>query len=168
MPRRRRCRSRSGKADLVRPRRTRRFLVDSNVYDQLVVAPERQIPVIDCCEAGAIELLMTHVQVDELMAMPDDSKHGRVLAIPFTQVPTYGMVLGTSRVGLARFGEPELIDAVRSDEGNHVNDALLASTAKYEQAILVTNDRRLSNRAMEIEVEVWDSSRFLGYLDQQR
>jgi hypothetical protein len=41
-----------------------RFLLESNVYDQLVVTPERQIQVINRCEAGAIELLMTDVEVD--------------------------------------------------------------------------------------------------------
>ena len=142
----------------------RRFLLDSNVYDQLVASPERQIEVIGSCQSGEIELLMTHVQLDELTAMADDAKRRRTLAIPFTPVPTYGMVLGTSRVGLARFGESELIDSVRSEEGNHTNDALLAATAKYEQAILVTNDIRLSRRAIEIEVKVWEPTKFLELL----
>ena len=111
----------------------RRFLLDSNVYDLLVASPEIQERVVDACEEGTVELLMTHIQVDELTAMSDTVKSGRALAIPFTPVATFGVVLGTSRIGLARFGDAELIDSVRSDEWNHTNDALLAATAKYEE-----------------------------------
>jgi predicted nucleic acid-binding protein len=64
-------------------------------------------------------------------------------AIPFVVAQTYGFVLDVSKMGLARFGESELRESVRSPEGNHTEDALLATTAKYEDAVLVTEDRRL-------------------------
>jgi hypothetical protein len=76
----------------------RRFLIDPNVYDLLVATPETQQRVIEACLDGVIELLMTHVQVDELVAMPDRAKSGRALAIPFTQVPTYGIVIALATV----------------------------------------------------------------------
>lgn len=58
-------------------------IIPSNAYDEPVTTPERQLRVIHACQIGAIELLMTHAQVDELQAMPDSEKCGRILAIPF-------------------------------------------------------------------------------------
>ncbi|MGA8724218.1 MAG: PIN domain-containing protein [Acidimicrobiales bacterium] len=143
-----------------------KFLLDSNVYDELVISPERQAQVIGACQAGKATLLMTHVQHDELMAMSDTVKRDRIFGIPFEPIPTYGVVLNTSRVGLAQFGETELIDGVRSDSRGHTEDALLAATARHHDAALVTNDRRLTNQAPKIGVEVWSSGRFIEYLNE--
>ena len=143
-----------------------KFVLDSNVYDLLVETSEMRAKVIHACETRDIELLMTHVQFDELMAMPDKEKRACILAMPFTPVPTYGAVLGTSRIGLSRYGEPEVIDTIRSVDKNHTNDALLAATAKFEGAVLVTNDDRLTSRAPEIGVETWRPSRLLDLLDE--
>lgn len=136
-----------------------RFLLDSNVYDRLVETPEIQRRAIEAHTSGRIELLRTHVQVDELER--DIDKAPYTLAIPGTPVPTYGLVLGVSKLGLARFGETAKIDAIRSPQRNHTHDALLATTAQYEGAILVTEDRRLRRRAEGEGIEVWDADRFI-------
>ena len=87
----------------IRPRAegAKRFLLDSNVYDQLVATPERRRLIIDACETGQIELLMTHIQHDELMEHPDEAERAAIFAIPFVVTMTYGMVLGTSKLRLA-------------------------------------------------------------------
>jgi len=138
----------------------RRFLLDSNVYDRLVETPERQRMAIEAHDLGRIELLITHVQVDELMQ--DAGKRGRTLAIPATITETYGFVLDVSRLGLARFGEPEELDRIDSAGRKHRKDALLAVTARHEGAVLVTDDRRLQNFASRDGIEVWNSDRFVN------
>lgn len=153
-----------------------RFVVDNMVYDLLVETPERQRQVADLHAVGTIKLLMTHVQKDEIAAsqrtMVDPSTdevlpvRDLVLAIPFTITPTYGLVLGISKVGLARFGDPATIERADSPDKRHTKDALLASTAFHEEAVLVTNDRRLQTRAAAGGVEVWTSSQFLTFLGE--
>lgn len=153
-----------------------KFLLDNHVYDVLVETPERAHLVAALHGTHEIELLMTHIQVEEISANPRTlvDAIGQlelrvadvVLGLPYTVCETYGMVLDVSQVGLARFGEPDLLDAVDSERGNHTHDALLASTARYENAVLVTNDRRLTNRAPSIGVKVWSVERFVAYVDR--
>ncbi len=70
--------------DQVRPRApgAKRFILESNVYDQVVATPERRRLFGAACESGRIELLLTHVQHDELMAIPDEAKRAAILSLP--------------------------------------------------------------------------------------
>jgi hypothetical protein len=116
----------------------RPFVLDANAYDPLVATEEIEATITRACDNGAIELLMTHIQYDELMMISDVEKRRRATSLPLVNVPTYGMVVGSSKVGLARFGEPEKIEAIRKGSLRHTNDALIAATAGYERAVLVT------------------------------
>lgn len=140
------------------------FLLDTNAYDPILADAGLCQAVIGACHAGAIELLMTHVQRDELAEMPDSDKRDRALTLPFVMVVTYGMVLGVSRLGLARLGEPEEFEEIRNFSPRHSKDALLAITAKREGAVFVTNERRLSNFARRAAIEVWSSSEFADFV----
>lgn len=141
-----------------------RYLLDTNVYDQLVSTPEIQRRAIEAHESGRMELLLTHVQVDELTPMPDEEKRDAALAIPGTATDTYGFVLTFSRLDHARLGEPATIEAIRNGSLKHTHDALLASTAEYEGAVLVTDDDRLQKRARRLGIEVWEGPRFVAEL----
>jgi predicted nucleic acid-binding protein len=138
-----------------------RFVLDSNIYDHLIETPELQRQVIDAHQRGEVEFLMTSIQLDEITEVPDGTRRNAMAAIPFVVTPTYGIVLGLSKPGLARFGESEQLDAIRSQHRNHSEDALLATTAKYEEAVLVTEDQRLAKRARELGVEVWGAKRLV-------
>lgn len=141
-----------------------RFVLDANIYDHLIATPEIQQAAIAGHESGQVEFLMTSIQLDQITAVPDAGRRNAMAAIPFVITPTYGSVLGLSKLGLARFGESEQIDVVRSDQGNHTEDALLATTAKYEDAILVTEDKRLARRASELGVEVWGTKKLVSFI----
>jgi predicted nucleic acid-binding protein len=138
--------------------------LDSNVYDLLVEAPESQRLVVNACERGQIELLMTHIQYDELINQPDEAKRAASLVIPFVIAPTYGMVPDTSKGGLARLGEPEKVDAIRSPTGKHTADALIATTAAHERAVLVTEDHRLTTQAQRQDLEVWTAAELISFV----
>lgn len=140
------------------------LLVDRNAYDVLVETPEIQRIAIDAHESGRVTFVMTHVQNDEMLLNPNEEQRNAIAAIPFVHALTYGVVLGTSKLGLARFGESEKIEAIRSPSGNHTNDALLATTAEHEGTILVTNDKRLRNFASRNGVEVWSPKRLVEFL----
>ena len=137
------------------------LLLDSNVYDAIYDADAVAL-VAALCVAGKIELLMTHVQHEELLGIPDAEKRVAIATIPFVIAPTYGFIFGVSKMGLARFGEPAKIDAIEKRvRRRHTNDALIAVTAEYESATLVTDDARLSNFAARAGIVVWASERFL-------
>lgn len=140
------------------------FLLDSNAYDQLEADSEALRALKSACMTGRIELLMTHVQWDELGRIPDVERRDRIANIPFVVVATYGMILGVSRVGLARVGEAGPIETARNGSLKHDHDALLASTAQHEGATLVTVDRRLTARAQVLRLESWSNARFLEHL----
>jgi predicted nucleic acid-binding protein len=60
-------------------------------------------------------------------------------------VPTYGIVLDHSRIGLAAFADEETnrrIMAFQRGNPSHIEDALIASTAEHLGASLVTEERR--------------------------
>jgi hypothetical protein len=120
----------------VKPRAAgaKRFLLDSNAYDPLVDDPQARAIAVTACRDGRIELLLTHVQWDELCAIPDAERRTIAANIPFVIVATYGMILGTSRLGLARLGEGEKIEAIRNYSDKHSRDALLAATAQLSSS----------------------------------
>jgi predicted nucleic acid-binding protein len=143
-----------------------RFVLDSNAYDFVVEDPEVHLLAVRLVEAEKIELLMTHVQEDELAAIPDAKKREAIASLPRTLVATYGIVVGEWRLGRARLGDAEKIEAIRNHSGKHTRDALIAATAQYEDAALVTNERRLTNFARRAGIEVWSPDRFIAFLGE--
>lgn len=170
---------------------TQRFLLDNMVYDRLVEPSDRWHHVVGLCLAGHLGLLMTDIQHEEITANPDVEIVVKVLSLPAINVPASGVVLGVSRINMARFGDPDLLARLRSPgddavppwpeppdvpAGNesrtqrlrkrHTGDALLAATALDERAVLVTGERRrLRNFAAREGIPVWDTERFLAHVD---
>lgn len=169
---------------------TQRFLVDNMVYDRLVASPERSERVGLLCLAGHLGLLMTDIQHEQITDNPDIETMIQVLSLPAICVPAFGVVRGVSRPNMARFGDPDVLaklrkprddtpllwpERPRTPAGNEsrreqlrdrdTGDALLAATAKYECAVLVTEDKGLTRSATGIGVPVWGAVRFLDHLD---
>jgi hypothetical protein len=142
-----------------------KFLIDNVAYDYLARTNDRLALCISSHERGAVEFLVTHVQHGEMLNNPDAELRARVFSIPFVIVATYGMKVGISRPGLARYGEPELVAAVDSEQENHTRDALQASTARFEGATLVTFEHRLTNQARKIGGDVWGPAQLIEFLD---
>jgi predicted nucleic acid-binding protein len=133
-------------------------VLDTNAVDHLLDAPDLNLQVVSAVEGGKLRLLYTHVTVDEVARVPDAARRAGLLSLltAFAEaVPTGDFVVGTSRVGMARLsGENSPIDALRSPTGGHTFDALIAGTALYEGAQLVTYERRLTNRATAAGITV--------------
>ena len=137
-------------------------VLDSNAVDALLDQPDLSDRVAAAVDAGVLRLLYTHVTVDELAQVPDDARRADLLSLLTAYafaVPTGDFALGASRLGMARIsGEDSPIDALRSSAGRHTLDALVAGTARQEGALLVTYERRLTNRARAagITAVTWD------------
>jgi predicted nucleic acid-binding protein len=131
-----------------------RYLIDSNIYDKLADDPEALALVEDLARRGVIVLLSTHIQEDEVARTPSSKRLAKLISVPVKKVPTYGIVLDVSRLDEARFSEEEPFNALRGSNPDHAEDALIAATAEYEDATLVTEDRRLVGRARSQQIRV--------------
>jgi hypothetical protein len=131
-----------------------RFLLDSMIHDKLVDEPDLLVLASRLVSEGMIEMLSTHVQADEIARTPGLERVRQLMTVPAKKVPTSGIVFGVSRFGEARFAETEPYETLQGGNVAHSEDALIASTAQYEDATLVTDDRRLASRARKQGIAV--------------
>jgi hypothetical protein len=147
----------------------RRVVLDSNAVDPLIDLPGAYEAVRAAIDCGRLDVLYTHVTIDELAATRDPDRRSRLLATVRSLgrlVPTGAFILDVSRLGLARLSDDvEAVETLRSNNAAHSQDALIAITAAYENCALVTNEaRRLPARARERGIEVMTSADLLAWV----
>jgi hypothetical protein len=149
----------------------RRVVVDSNAIDPLIEIPGASEVMLSAVDEGQLEVLYTHVTIDEIAATPDLERRSRLLLALVglgRLIPTGAFILGFSRLGWARLGgDDEALEEFRSGNIDHTRDALIAVTAQYEGCELVTNERRLTNRATARGVAVITTEELLADLGFQ-
>lgn len=145
--------------------------MDCNAIDPLVDTAGAVETLVRAREQGCIDLMYPHITLEEVLATPDVGRRALLagaLKRIGRQAPSGAFVLGFSRLGEARFSDSENFERLRSmqpgDQPNlmHTRDALIASTAQYERCTLVTNERRLTNRARAEGIEVVTSRQLLA------
>jgi hypothetical protein len=147
----------------------RRVVLDSNAVDPLIDLSGAYEAVQAAVDDGRLEVLYTHVTIEELAATHDPDRRSRLLLAVIglgRLVPTGAFVLNVSRLGLARLSDDvEAVEGLRSNNVAHTRDALIAVTAAYENCVLVTNEvRRLPARAREQGIEVITSAELLAWV----
>jgi rRNA-processing protein FCF1 len=139
-----------------------RAVLDSNALDPIAKIRGAYEAIERAINDGQVELLITHVTIDELAEVPDTDLRARLLlfAMALTRlVPTGAFVLDVSRLDFARlYDDTEVFQALRSGNIEHSRDALIAVTAQYEHCALVTNDKRMAGRARERGLTVLTSA----------
>lgn len=129
-----------------------KIMLDTMEYDHLAADTVAYQRIIQLMQEGKVELLSTHIQRDEILAMPNESKRSALEALlnHTTMIGTRGIILGTSRFGQARFGSDEehkLIEHVRRDRWDRdTEDGLIAATASSDVNVFVTDDKPLTKR----------------------
>ncbi|MFD7465184.1 hypothetical protein [Streptomyces tendae] len=147
----------------------RRVLFDTNAVDPLTDAHTYDVT-RQAVEAGSLEVLYTHVTIDELAEIPDVDRRQQLLVLLVSIgriVPTGSTVVDYSRVEFCRVSSDESeapFEALRSNNLRHTKDALIADTAVFEGCALVTNERRLTNRARARGIEVLTSAELVAQL----
>ena len=136
----------------------RRVVVDANAIDPLINTPGAYEATRSAIDDGQLELLFTHITVEELAETPDLDRRSHLLLILIDLgriIPTGAFVLDYSRLNFARLNDDtEAFEAFRSGNIDHTRDALIAATAQYEKCAMVTFDKRLTARARDRGVEV--------------
>lgn len=104
-----------------------RVMLDSNAFDALALDDHVRVLVGSAVEAGALDLVVTHVQMDEVGKTPDP-KRTALLRLTVSMTYTSGIVLDVSRLDMAVFSTPEedvIFDAVTVGNPRHNEDALI-------------------------------------------
>jgi rRNA-processing protein FCF1 len=147
----------------------RRVLVDSNALDPLLEFPGAYEALRAGIDDGKLEMLITHVTIDELAAIGDLERRRWLLVLHFDLcrlVATWGACVDYSRLDFCRLaddGDGDIFEALRSEKVAHSPDALIASTARGEGCALVTNEkRRLPNRSRDQGIEVLSTRELLA------
>ena len=124
-------------------------MLDTNVVDELMADPALVELLRDAAVAGRIELLLTHVQIDEVLNMGTTKRAKQeallqlLAELPARRVPTYGFVLDLSRLDNAMLASEEHASAfVQLTGGNtrHNEDALIVLTAAWFYADVVSEN----------------------------
>jgi predicted nucleic acid-binding protein len=127
-----------------------RFVLDTHVLDAMIADPTLLDAVNGAVAEGRIEVHVTHVQIDEAMATPDEKADKRsalaqTLADSAAQrSPTYGFIIGMSRLDEATITGDDFAATYSAEVAafpSQGNDAVLISTAWKIGAKFVTEDR---------------------------
>ena len=126
-----------------------RFMLDTMIFDLIVADASFADAVRDAARSGAITIVTTHIQEDQIAEIPDDEKREAILHIPRSVVPTTGFVLDVSRLGMARFADEETtatIERIGRRRLRQAKGALIAASARDEADGIVTEDKTLRKR----------------------
>lgn len=144
-----------------------RVMLDTNIFDRIVETPGLAADLQSLTASGHLEVLVTHVQEDELAVIPDGDKRQAVQQVPRRSVATPVFIIGLSRLGEAALGGGHEggVSLDRLAKLHRTRDAVIALTAaaREEQVeAFVTEDRRLARdvRAQADKLKVWDFATF--------
>jgi len=142
---------------------TTTFMFDTNIFDKIInenfILPNN-IEDISFC--------FTHIQEDELKAIPDEEKRKNLLKITYeiAKEPTSCFIFDVSNFDEAKLGDDETheyYDEIYSkqrekhpekSEKNIINDSLIGSTCLAENFVLVTQDKLLAKIVKGINPEL--------------
>ncbi|WP_405626150.1 hypothetical protein OG933_07765 [Streptomyces sp. NBC_00016] len=144
----------------------RQVVFDSNAVDPVADVSGAYEALESAVNAGKLKILYTHVNIDELAEIPDLDRRRRLLLLLVALgnlVPTGATAVDYSRINFCRVSdESDDFELMRSKSIKHTQDALIASTARFEQCALVTNEHRLAKRSRERGIEVLTSAELLA------
>lgn len=145
----------------------RRGLFDSNALDPLLAQAGAYEVLYGAVSTGKLEVLYTHVTVDEIAATPDEEKRQwllNLLVFLGRPIPTSGMALNFSRLDFCRLmaDDDATFEPLRSGNIKHSRDALIAHTALHEGCALITNEKRLTACGKKQGVEVLTTAELLA------
>jgi hypothetical protein len=144
-----------------------RIMLDTMIYDLIADDPDLATVVADRSASHSITLISTHIQEDQLAAIPDPMKREAVSKIPRQVVPTSGAVWGVSKWDQCRWGDGTgAVKIAGVFKGNEADlpDALIGITTD-EVDRFVTRDSKLRNRIGAVHPSIlWSFEEFAAYV----
>lgn len=128
-----------------------KLMMDTNVVDELMAAPALLSQLRQAVDAGAVQLLITHIQIDEVLNMGPSKRAKRealiqlLAVLPARRVRTYGVVVDLSRFDnaiLASDGHAATLLELTGGNTRHNEDALIVLTAAWFFADVVSENVR--------------------------
>lgn len=126
-----------------------KLMLDTNVVDELMADPALVSLLRQAVDDRTVELLITHVQIDEVLNMGPNKRAKRealvqmLAELPANRVPTYGFVLDLSRLDnaiLASEGHAATFLELTGGNTRHNEDALIVLTAAWFFAEVVSEN----------------------------
>ena len=115
-------------------------MIDTMVFDRLVDDPDAFETVERALRERRLALFTTPVQEAQLAAVADPRRRKLLRSVPREAVPAAGYDVTSSR---------------------HAADAAIADAAAARCDVLVTEDRRFTERALAQGLDVWNVDRLL-------
>jgi hypothetical protein len=137
-------------------------MLDTMVFDALHADPSGRDAVLEAVRVGELLLCTTHVQEDQLAAIPDPVRRKALQRLPRHVVPASAGVAGVFRTGRVRYTDDEDGDALRFGS-RHAQDDLIADAAGLRADVLVTEDRRLIQATRERGMPVWQTAELVAW-----
>jgi hypothetical protein len=151
-----------------------KLFFDSMVWDLVDANREFEANLRRAKNAGLIQVLRSHIQIDQNSLMKDKTKLARIqkLREGFEETPiaTSLFILGSSRLGEAKLGTVsatgrylQMVDETDAKTGDKM-DAVLAVTAHEAEAVFVTADVNLQKKCQKLGILFWSPSELLERL----
>jgi predicted nucleic acid-binding protein len=149
----------------------RELLIDNNGLDPFVDIPEAYEAALAAIERGDLKVWYVHTTLSEAAAVCNADRRTRLLLVLTdlgNRISTYGFLFNESRLDQAGFTDEagtadlEGLASGHLDHPQNRRDALLANTAKINGWAILTNDKRLTKRAKERDVEVLTTDDLFG------
>jgi hypothetical protein len=148
---------------------TRRVVIDNCSLHPFVQVPGAYEAARRAIDSGDLEILYTHVSLEEASATRDPELRKSLVHALTTlgrPVPTGAFILDLSWLDHARITDASgtaTVEALRSNAVQHSIDALVAITAQVEGCALLTEEKkRLPRRARDEGIEVLDCTQLFA------
>jgi hypothetical protein len=142
-------------------------MLDTNIFDAIITTPGLVKHLQSLTASDRLDIVVTHVQEDELARIQDAAKREEVQEVPRRLVATSVFLMGFSPLGAARLGggDDRGLSLDEFAERNRVPDAVIALTAAAgaeEVEAFVTEDARLARSvtAKAKTLKVWNFNEF--------
>jgi len=140
--------------DLEKEEVKEKYIFDTNIFDDVVSDKLKISDIVKYKNYKKVEIYVTHIQIDEINKCSDVDKRARLnmfmVKIRPILISTSSCAYDVSRYDMSKYGDGIIFNKIKSGNINHVKDALIGETAIKEGIILVTNDKRLRNKVIEL------------------
>jgi hypothetical protein len=154
---------------------TLRAMIDTNIVNALSVDPDTLTMVTKLLASGRVQLLITHLQGDQLSKAPPHIRKA-AKTLDLTIINTDGVVWDVSKWDRSNWADEPTkkrlsrVLGKKKRSSKQWADTLISVTAAGRADVYVTNDKQARNAAKRVVMEddldlrVWNYAEFVGHM----